>query len=58
MTAEQQRRRVRVWFGQHPIADHRAETDLANDYAKAMGAALCWPPRHQRAIHDRKRDRG
>jgi hypothetical protein len=30
------RRRVRVWFGRHAIADYRAEADLAERYAAAM----------------------
>lgn len=28
--------RVRVWFGDHPIADYFAEPALANRYAAAM----------------------
>jgi hypothetical protein len=31
-----QRRRVRVWFGEHMIADYRAEPALAARYAAAM----------------------
>lgn len=31
-----QRRHVRVWFGEHVIADYRAEPDLAERYAHAM----------------------
>lgn len=31
-----QRRRVRVWFGDHVVADYRAEADLAERYAAAM----------------------
>jgi hypothetical protein len=31
-----QRRRVRVWFGEHVIADHTAEPALAQRYAAAM----------------------
>jgi hypothetical protein len=31
-----QRRLVRVWFGEHVIADYRAEPDLAERYAHAM----------------------
>lgn len=34
-TAE--RRHVRVWFGQHVIADYTAEPELADRYAAAMG---------------------
>jgi hypothetical protein len=30
------RRRVRVWFGEHVIADYCAEPLLAERYAKAM----------------------
>jgi hypothetical protein len=30
------RRRVRVWFGDHVVADYRAEADLADRYAAAM----------------------
>jgi hypothetical protein len=30
------RRRVRVWFGSHVIADYRAEADLAERYEAAM----------------------
>jgi hypothetical protein len=30
------RRRVRVWFGRHVIADYRAEADLAERYVAAM----------------------
>ena len=31
-----QRRRVRVWFGDHVVADYRAEAELADRYAAAM----------------------
>ncbi|MEV0801660.1 hypothetical protein AB0I34_28460 [Kribbella sp. NPDC050281] len=31
-----QRRRVRVWFGDHVVADYRAEAELAERYAEAM----------------------
>jgi hypothetical protein len=31
-----QRRRVRVWFGDHVVADYQAEADLADRYAAAM----------------------
>jgi hypothetical protein len=31
-----ERRRVRVWFGEHVIADYQAEPDLAERYAHAM----------------------
>jgi len=31
-----QRRRVRVWFGEHVIADYNAEPALAERYADAM----------------------
>jgi hypothetical protein len=31
-----QRRHVRVWFGEHVIADYRADPDLAERYAHAM----------------------
>jgi hypothetical protein len=31
-----QRRRVRVWFGNHVVADYRAEAELADRYAQAM----------------------
>jgi hypothetical protein len=31
-----ERRRVRVWFGEHVIADYSAEPDLAERYAVAM----------------------
>lgn len=31
-----ERRRVRVWFGEHAIRDHVAATDLADRYAQAM----------------------
>lgn len=30
------RRRVRVWFGNHVIADYRADADLAERYVAAM----------------------
>ncbi|WP_344112891.1 hypothetical protein [Kribbella alba] len=30
------RRRVRVWFGDHVVADYRAEAELADRYAAAM----------------------
>jgi hypothetical protein len=39
MSAEQagpKRSRVRVWFGDHIIADYRAEAELADRYAAAM----------------------
>lgn len=29
-------RRVRVWFGAHPIADHTADTEHAVQYEEAM----------------------
>ncbi|MEU4291163.1 hypothetical protein AB0E63_23305 [Kribbella sp. NPDC026596] len=29
-------RRVRVWFGDHVVADYRAEAELAERYAAAM----------------------
>lgn len=29
-------RRVRVWFGEHVIADYKAEPDTAERYAHAM----------------------
>jgi hypothetical protein len=29
-------RRVRVWFGTHPIADHVADADRAAQYEQAM----------------------
>jgi hypothetical protein len=31
-----ERRRVRVWFGDHVVADYRAEAELAERYAAAM----------------------
>ncbi|MEU4607242.1 hypothetical protein AB0F43_30020 [Kribbella sp. NPDC023972] len=31
-----QRCRVRVWFGDHVVADYRAEAELAERYAVAM----------------------
>src|SRR6266516_3206912 len=31
-----ERRRVRVWFGSHVLADYRAEAELAERYAAAM----------------------
>ncbi len=31
-----QQRRVRVWFGDHVIADYRATADLAERYVAAM----------------------
>ncbi|MGZ0152793.1 hypothetical protein ACXJJ3_37445 [Kribbella sp. WER1] len=31
-----ERRRVRVWFGDHVVADYRAEAELAERYAEAM----------------------
>lgn len=34
--AERVERRVRVWFGEHVIADYRATPDLAERYAHAM----------------------
>lgn len=37
MTADTfERRRVRVWFGNHPIADYIAEVPLAARYEQAM----------------------
>ena len=29
-------RRVRVWFGAHPIADHTAQVEQAAQYEEAM----------------------
>ncbi len=34
--AKTERRRVRVWFGSHVIADYRADADLAERYVAAM----------------------
>jgi hypothetical protein len=34
--ASSSRWRVRVWFGDHPIADYTAEQELAARYAAAM----------------------
>jgi hypothetical protein len=31
-----EQRRVRVWFGAHPIADHTATVDQAAQYEQAM----------------------
>jgi hypothetical protein len=31
-----ERRRVRVWFGDHVVADYRAEAELAERYAAAL----------------------
>jgi hypothetical protein len=31
-----ERRRVRVWFGEHVVADYRAEVEAAERYAVAM----------------------
>jgi hypothetical protein len=31
-----QRRHIRVWFGEHVVADYRAEAELAERYAAAM----------------------
>lgn len=31
-----ERRRVRVWFGDHVVADYRAEAEVAERYAEAM----------------------
>lgn len=36
-TQTSERRRVRVWFGEHVIADYIATPDLADQYATAMG---------------------
>ena len=36
MTSRQQRRRVRVWFGAHVIAQYVAEAPLAARYEQAM----------------------
>ncbi|MFI5734424.1 hypothetical protein ACIA49_30185 [Kribbella sp. NPDC051587] len=36
MTARQHRRRVRVWFGEHVIAQYVAEASLAARYEQAM----------------------
>lgn len=30
------KRRVRVWFGRHVVADYRADADLAERYVEAM----------------------
>jgi hypothetical protein len=35
-TVRVERRRVRVWFGDHVVADYRAEAELAERYAAAM----------------------
>jgi hypothetical protein len=35
-TVRVERRRVRVWFGDHVVADYRAEAELADRYAEAM----------------------
>jgi len=36
MTSRQHRRRVRVWFGEHVIAQYVAEASLAARYEQAM----------------------
>lgn len=36
VTSRQQRRRVRVWFGEHVIAQYVAEAPLAARYEQAM----------------------
>lgn len=36
ITAVVERRRVRVWFGEHAIVDFIAEPELAERYAAAM----------------------
>ena len=36
MTSKQHRRRVRVWFGEHVIAQYVAEAPLAARYEQAM----------------------
>jgi hypothetical protein len=36
VAAPMPRRRVRVWFGAHVIADYSAEPELAKRYAAAM----------------------
>ena len=36
VTSRQHRRRVRVWFGEHVIAQYVAEAPLAARYEKAM----------------------
>jgi hypothetical protein len=36
MTSRQYRRRVRVWFGEHVIAQYVAEAPLAARYEQAM----------------------
>ncbi|GAB2560812.1 hypothetical protein GCM10027269_13460 [Kribbella endophytica] len=36
MTSRQHRRRVRVWFGEHVIAQYVAEAPLAARYEQAM----------------------
>jgi hypothetical protein len=36
MTSRQHRRRVRVWFGEHVIAQYVAEAALAARYEQAM----------------------
>jgi hypothetical protein len=37
------RRRVRVWFGNHVVADYRAEAELAERYAAAMSRRFGLP---------------
>jgi len=36
-TSEDERVRVRVWFGKHTIADYTATPNIAASYADAMG---------------------
>ena len=42
------RRRVRVWFGEHVIADYCAEPLLAERYAKAMARRVARDERGER----------
>ena len=51
-----QRRHVRVWFGEHVVADYRAEAELAERYAAAMSHRFAGLRVTNDPIHDPRQD--
>jgi hypothetical protein len=51
-----QRRHIRVWFGEHVVADYRAEAELAERYAAAMSRRFAGLRVTNDPIHDPRTD--
>ena len=52
-----QRRHIRVWFGEHVVADYRAEAELAERYAAAMSRRFAGLRVTNDPINDPRHDR-